>query len=195
MERIMLRQLPLWIGTALAVAGCSGASGPAEDGRLPPMQEPAGEQQVRHVTLEPTEGHTASGMLTLSQAAGGLRVTGRLAGLPAGRELAFHVHEVGDCSAPDAASAGEHFNPDAQPHGGPDSERRHAGDMPNLDVDAEGVAEVDVLVADLQLDGPADRRVDTRAIVVHAEADDYETQPSGDSGDRIACGVIGAAHR
>jgi Cu-Zn family superoxide dismutase len=168
-------------------AGCSDA--PERDAL--PDTTPATQATV-HVSLAPTRGQTAAGMLVVTDTTNGIRITGRLSGLPADRRLGFHVHETGDCSAPDASSAGEHFNPTQQPHGDPSQTLSHAGDMPNLDVDAEGVADVDVTVDGVLIDAPAARSVRQRALVVHAAPDDYKTQPSGGSGDRIACGVIGA---
>jgi superoxide dismutase, Cu-Zn family len=111
-------------------------------------------------------------------------------GLRPKSEFGFHVHEKGDCSAPDATSAGEHFNPAAQPHGDPRSTPHHAGDLLNVRSDAQGVAEIDVDVPDLTLHSNSPTDIAGKALVVHAKPDDYSTQPSGNSGDRIACGVI-----
>jgi Cu-Zn family superoxide dismutase len=147
------------------------------------------------VAMRATAGHAANGHLSLSRSGEGVRILGALAGLPAGSEHGFHVHEVGDCSAPDASSAGAHFNPDAAPHGRPDGAAHHAGDLPNLRADANGNIAVDVVSQALALGTGDARDIAGRAIVLHAEPDDYRSQPAGASGDRIACGVIGAAPR
>jgi Cu-Zn family superoxide dismutase len=146
-----------------------------------------------HVAIEPTEGNRAVGALMLAQTDDGVEITGRISGLPADRDVAIHIHEIGDCSAPDASTTGEHLNPDNEPHGDPDTDMHHLGDMPNLDVDDDGVAEVDVSIDGAMLGGSASRTLLNRAIVIHAEADDFETQPAGGSGDRIGCGTIPAS--
>jgi superoxide dismutase, Cu-Zn family len=184
----MVRSLVLLMGAALVLTGCE---------RAPERQPQAGEiaagpQPGLQVVVEPVSGSTVSGRLAVSQTSDGVTIRGRLSGLPADRRLGFHVHERGDCAAPASGSAGNHFNPDQLPHGNPDGDRHHAGDMPNLDVDSQGVADVDVTLNGLVIDGPAARSIRQRAVVVHAQADDYETQPSGASGDVIACGVISA---
>lgn len=143
------------------------------------------------VTLQPAAGATAGGTLNFAIAAGGVRMTGGLTGLDANGTHAVHIHENGDCSAPDFESAGEHFDPDGQPHGdragdGP----HHAGDMPNQVADAAGNVRVDQLLTGLRIDSGDAHDIVGKAVVVHAKADDYTTQPSGDSGGRIACGVI-----
>lgn len=142
------------------------------------------------VVLKPTQGHTAAGTMTLRAEAGGVRIRGELTGLKPGSEHGFHIHENGDCSAPDATSAGGHFNPTAQPHGSMDADAHHAGDMPNQRANAEDVADVNALVRDISLDGNSDENVIGRALVVHEQPDDYKSQPSGNAGPRIACGVI-----
>jgi Cu-Zn family superoxide dismutase len=147
------------------------------------------------VAMQPTSGHQANGHLSLSRSGDGVRILGALAGLAPGGEHGFHVHETGDCSAPDASSAGPHFNPDAAPHGHPDAGSHHAGDLPNLRADANGSIAVDIVSRALALGTGDARDISGRAIVLHAQPDDYRTQPAGASGDRIACGVIGDAPR
>jgi superoxide dismutase, Cu-Zn family len=110
--------------------------------------------------------------------------------LPPDSELGFHIHERGDCSAPDGSSAGEHFNPTDQQHGHPDSKARHGGDMVNLKSNAQGIAQVDLVVEGVSLHEGRPTDVLGKALVVHAKPDDYKSQPAGNSGDRIACGVI-----
>jgi Cu-Zn family superoxide dismutase len=149
------------------------------------------------VVLKPTQGHSAAGTLSLRAEDGGVRITGAITGLKPDSEHGFHIHEHGDCSAPDATSAGGHFNPTGQPHGSMDSGAHHVGDMPNQRANAEGVANVDVLVPAISLDPGNNANVIGRALVVHQNPDDYKSQPAGDAGPRIACGVVtsgGAPH-
>lgn len=140
--------------------------------------------------LMPTQGHSTGGELSLQVENGALRVTGRVTGLTTPAAHGFHIHEIGNCSAPDASSAGDHFNPTALPHGQLGTGTHHAGDMPNLSADAQGEAQVDLLLPALEIGSNGPRDVLGRAVVVHEQADDYTTQPSGNSGARIACGVI-----
>jgi Cu-Zn family superoxide dismutase len=158
----------------------------------PPAPAPAESAgAVHHVTLAPTQGHTAAGALELTAADGGVAIKGHIMGLTPGAEQGFHIHEKGDCSAPDGSSAGGHFNPGMQAHGKPgDTAPHHAGDMLNLRADAQGMAEVDSHVDGVTLTGSGDTDVVGKSIVIHEKLDDYMTQPSGASGARIACGVI-----
>ena len=127
---------------------------------------------------------------------GGVRLTGEIGGLPGGSTHAIHIHEKGDCSAADATSAGGHFNPTSQQHGRRNPAGPHAGDLPNLVVDSSGRGQLEVsLPADHVATGAGTLFDDDgSAIVVHANADDEMTNDGpagpGNSGPRIACGVI-----
>ena len=118
----------------------------------------------------------------------GVHFTGKITGLPPGPH-GFHIHENGDCSAPDASSAGGHFNPAGVNHGRPDAEPHHAGDLGNIEADASGNAEVNIHVNGVTLAEGANS-IKGKAVIVHAAADDYATQPTGNAGARLACGVI-----
>ena len=140
------------------------------------------------VMLNPTAGQKANGIVRMAQEGDRVVVRARVSGLAPNREHGFHVHEKGDCSAPDASSAGEHLNPQGKLHGAPHADH-HAGDLPSLKADAAGVAATSFEVKGTLLGaGAADLM--GKALVVHADPDDYMTQPSGNSGKRIACGVI-----
>jgi Cu-Zn family superoxide dismutase len=141
-------------------------------------------------TLSPTQGNNVSGVVTFTKVDGGVKIVADVSGLTPGQH-GFHIHEFGDCSAPDAASAGGHFNPMHRQHGGPDSEMRHAGDFGNLDADASGKTHYERLDKVISLDGP--ESIIGHAVIVHAKADDLKSQPSGNAGARVACGVIGVA--
>lgn len=165
---------------------------PAEPAAPPPPPPPAppAVPVTAHVTLAPTEGNSASGHLMLSATDAGVRISGAISGVEADGTHAFHIHETGDCSAPDATSAGPHFNPHAQPHGHPGEGEHHVGDMLNLVADADGVLQVDRVATGATLGDGGATDVLGRAIILHAAADDYQSQPAGDAGARIACGVI-----
>jgi Cu-Zn family superoxide dismutase len=175
----------------LAFASIALLAGCATDNERGPAPPAAADSPARaHALLAPASDSDVSGTLSFVSSAEGVRITGRIAGLEPGSTHGFHIHENGNCSAPDASSAGGHFNPIQQPHGHPAEGPRHAGDLPNQQANAEGVATVDVLAHDVELGTGANTDIVGRAIVVHAKPDDYTSQPSGDSGARIACGVI-----
>jgi Cu-Zn family superoxide dismutase len=140
--------------------------------------------------LAPASGSLVSGKLMLMPMDNGVHVSGDIGGLAPGSSHGFHIHETGDCSAADASSAGGHFNPTASMHGKAEAGAHHAGDIDNIVADASGVAHVNAHVMGISLGGGAANDIAGRAFVVHAAADDYATQPSGNSGARIACGVV-----
>jgi Cu-Zn family superoxide dismutase len=154
----------------------------------PPPADPATAKHL--VDLMPGQGGEVAGTLELVSSGGAVAMTGLVTGLKPGSEHGIHIHEKGDCSSPDFKSAGDHFNPTSQPHGDPAMPPHHLGDIPNLKADEMGKAPVNARIEGVTLgdQGPTD--LVGRAVVVHAERDDYKTQPSGNSGDRIACGVI-----
>ena len=140
--------------------------------------------------LESTKGNTAKGTVTFTQVGDKVRVSAQLSGLKPDAEHGFHVHEKGDCSSGDGMSAGGHFNPASKSHGdyrqGGD---RHAGDMPNLKADAQGKASARFEVTGLTVGGGATDIVG-KGVIVHRDPDDYKSQPAGNAGPRLACGVI-----
>lgn len=137
--------------------------------------------------LAPTKDSNTRGEVTFTQEADGVRVVASFTGLAMG-EHGFHVHEKGDCSAPDAASAGGHFNPATKPHAAREAPERHVGDLGNLKADPYGLARVDFVDKQLSLSGASS--ILQRAVIVHANADDFKTQPTGNAGGRLACGVV-----
>lgn len=180
--------LPLVL--AMALAACASAPPPPAPPPAPPPPAPRSTAQEAVANLAPASASLVSGRLVLRPEAGGVRLRGEVGGLAPGSQHGFHVHEKGDCSAADASSAGGHFNPAAQPHGRSGHGAHHAGDADNLVADARGVAQVDVLLPGVTLGGGAGNDIAGRAIIVHAAPDDYTTQPTGNAGARIACGVI-----
>lgn len=142
------------------------------------------------VVLAPASASLVSGKLTLMPMGSGLHLRGEIGGLAPGSTHAIHIHEKGDCSAADATSAGGHFNPAAKPHGRVGHGDHHGGDMDNITANGEGVAAVNVHAEGVVLGGGAANDVIGRAVIVHAAQDDYATQPTGNAGARVACGVI-----
>jgi Cu-Zn family superoxide dismutase len=137
--------------------------------------------------LNPTKGSRVFGVVTFTAVDGAVSIVADIDGLEPGKH-GFHIHEFGNCSAPDGSSAGGHFNPMGHAHGGPDHAQRHLGDLGNVVADETGHAHYERLDKLIKLDGP--HTIVGRSVVVHANADDYTTQPAGNSGGRLACGVI-----
>ena len=141
--------------------------------------------------LQPTKGSKTFGEATFEQAGDKVRVVIFVQGLKPGQEHGLHIHEAGDCSSGDGMSAKGHFNPHDKPHGNPASAERHAGDLPSLKANKAGRGNVQVDVDGFTVTpGPAS--IIGRGLIVHADPDDYKTQPTGNAGARIACGVIRA---
>ena len=146
--------------------------------------------QTAKAALQTAEGKDA-GSVTLTQTPSGVLLALTVKGLPAG-EHAFHVHAVGKCEPP-FTSAGGHFNPGNKKHGMMAPDGAHAGDMPNLHIPASGELAVEVLNSAITLEKDKQNSVfdaDGSAVVIHAGKDDYKTDPTGDAGGRIACGVV-----
>nr|WP_315207663.1 superoxide dismutase family protein [uncultured Albidiferax sp.] len=139
--------------------------------------------------LAATTGNTATGSIQFTQLPGKVRVRGEVHGLQPNAVHGFHIHEKGDCSSGDGLSAGGHFNPGGHAHGAASGPMHHAGDLPSLRADASGKAQIDYETADLGV-GSGARDVAGRGLIVHKDPDDFTTQPTGNSGARIACGVI-----
>ena len=187
------------IGFAVILAACSkqqpqGAPRQPDQTTAAPAEKttPTESKQEAMVQVGPTQGNTVTGSLALSGTPEGVHITGSIQGLKPDAEFGFHIHEKGDCTAPDGSSAGGHFNPTQAQHGNPAGSSHHAGDMLNIKSDSQGIAQVDVTAAGTSLHGDPGTDVMGKAIVVHESADDYTTQPSGNSGKRVACGVIAA---
>lgn len=159
----------------VALAGCAGMN----------SSEPAAQARV-----EARSGSQVGGTVSFTPHADVVVVEAKLSGLTPGPH-GFHIHEAGDCSAADASSAKGHFNPMNHPHGHHGKAERHAGDLPNLVADANGNASYRAEVRGMQLTGGAGGILG-RSVVVHADPDDYQSQPAGNSGRRVGCGIIAA---
>jgi Cu-Zn family superoxide dismutase len=151
---------------------------------------PAAQQAV--AVLHPTADQHCHGVVRFTQEGESVKVVAELEGLTPGHKHAFHIHQYGDCSAPDGMSAGGHYNPEGHQHGLPDTENRHAGDLGNVQADEQGKAHYEITVNNISISGQKNPIVG-RAVIVHAKPDDGG-QPVGNAGARIGCGVIGIAN-
>jgi Cu-Zn family superoxide dismutase len=140
-------------------------------------------------TVKPYADHNISGTITFTKVANGIQIVADVDGLTPGKH-GFHVHEHGDCSGTDGMKAGGHFNPTNTKHGGPDSAERHVGDFGNLEADEDGHAHYDRVDTVITFEGT--NSILDRSIIIHADPDDLVTQPTGNSGARVACGKIEA---
>ena len=140
--------------------------------------------------LQATRGNTATGEVSFVESGGMVRVRGEVRGLKPGAEHGFHVHEKGDCSSGDGMSTGGHFNPEGKAHGQHGAAGgHHAGDLPSLKADANGVARFDFETQAVRV-SEGSTSVVGRGLIVHRDPDDYKTQPTGNAGPRLACAVI-----
>ena len=143
--------------------------------------------------LHPTAGNKAHGLVRFTQEGDSVKVVANLEGLNPGQKHAMHIHQFGDCSAPDAMSAGGHYNPEGHPHGLPESgSPRHAGDLGNVQADSDGKAHYEITVNNISIAGTKNPIIG-RGLIVHAQPD-TGAQPVGNAGGRIACGVVGVAN-
>lgn len=181
----------VWTGFTILLSTVGLVVGIADKNR----QDHSNAMQAKDVTipqrgvavLRATRGQKVRGAIVLTQTKDGVRLRGRVLGLKPGKH-GFHIHEFGDLRSPDGNSAGGHFAPHGHRHGGPNDAKRHAGDLGNITAASNGTATVDVLAKGVKL-----HFVVGRAIVVHANADDFKSQPSGNAGPRVALGVVGFA--
>jgi superoxide dismutase, Cu-Zn family len=161
-----------FVATTFVVACASYPAGPSATARL-----------------EPTKGNSVSGEVKFAQRGERVVVSGEITGLAPNSEHGFHVHDKGDCSSGDGMSTGGHFNPTGKPHGAHDAGEHHAGDLVSLKADASGVAKFNFESTSITVgNGPSD--VVGHGLIVHRDADDFKTQPTGNAGPRLACAVI-----
>ena len=181
----MKTSLMFTAATSLMLGACASAP-PAPKAVVPAVSA----AQAGTVNLASSSGSLVSGKLTLRPMGDGVHISGTVGGFTGNGQHGIHVHEKGDCTAVDASSAGGHFNPAATVHGRAGSGAHHAGDMDNLTADSQGVARIDIHLQGVTLGGGAANDIAGRALVVHMAPDDYRSQPAGNSGARVACGII-----
>ena len=151
--------------------------------------EPSGDPERAVAELSPRSGSDVTGevVFTEDRATEAVRLRVQVNGLSPGKH-GFHIHARGDCSAGDASTAGGHYNPDGFRHGSPENAEHHAGDLGNLTAGENGAVDTTMTFDHLALSG--DESIIGRAVIVHGAADDFTSQPSGDAGERVGCGVI-----
>lgn len=137
--------------------------------------------------INPTKNNRVQGVVTFTKVEDGVLIVADIENLEPGKH-GFHIHEFGDCSAPDGSSAGGHFNPKNTKHGAPDAIERHAGDLGNLAADERGRAHYRRVDKVITLEGES--TIIGRSVIIHANEDDFKTQPTGNAGGRVGCGVI-----
>ena len=188
---LMRAALVLLLAGSAVMMGCAGGDDDADLDIDTTMTDTTGafgsEMERAVVELEPTEGNSVVGTATFTSENGSVRIEATVSGLAPGMH-GIHVHENGDCSAPDASSAGGHFNPDSSMHGGPDAQERHVGDLGNLEAGQDSTAQYNRVDNIITLSGP--NSIVGKALVIHSDEDDLTSQPTGNAGDRVACGVI-----
>ncbi len=184
--------LVLMLG-AVVVFGCGGREEAApEPAPAPaPVERAAPEMMSASAMLQARADQTATGDVLFEQpAAGGpVSISASVEGAPPGTH-GLHIHETGDCSAEDFTSAGGHFNPAGAPHGGPMDAVRHAGDLGNIEIGEDGSGTLELTSDLITLAADEATSILGRAVILHEGADDLVTQPTGDAGGRIACGLI-----
>ena len=142
--------------------------------------------------IQPASSSNCHGIVHFTQTGDTVKVVADIEGLTPGAQHGFHIHEFGDCSAPDATSAGSHYDADhTMHHGRPEDQNKHSGDLGNLQADSAGKAHYEATVKGISIAGPHAPIVG-HAVIIHAKADDFG-QPVGNAGGRIGCGVIGLA--
>ena len=173
----------LLCGSALAMTGCQTVENQMQTGN--PLNQPALKSTIKTVDGKEKE----VGQMFLRPVDGGVQVYGKLMNLQPGKTVALHIHETGSC-ADMGKAAGGHFNPDNKPHSNPDDMNGHAGDLPNLTANEDGVATINYVNKKISAAEAGKYSVNRLAFIVHANADDYKSQPAGNAGDRVACGII-----
>lgn len=193
-KKSTMRNLLVSLLTLFLLASCSQGdmSDSATETEMEETVVNAPEITKATAVLSPTDGNQTAGVVTLTQTDEGVRVEATVSGLDAESRHGFHIHQFGDCRAPDGTSAGGHFNPEDVEHGAPTADIRHVGDLGNLPSNAQGTADVDFIDTHVELNGP--NSVLGRGVIVHAGTDDFQSQPTGAAGSRLACGVIGVAN-
>jgi Cu-Zn family superoxide dismutase len=154
-------------------------------------EPPKAEPRTLEVTIEPKSGSKLKGKATLTEVEGGVKVALSVEGVKPGGDHGAHIHEKGDCSAPDGASAGGHFNPQGNDHGLPTVAKRHLGDLGNLVIGKDGKGSLEITIPGANLKAGDPNSFAGKSIIVHAKKDDGG-QPTGNAGGRIGCGVIGS---
>ncbi len=194
-QRRTVLNLLIAAATLFAVQSCTYSTKP-DQGSDSSMQsatnvtEPEATVNKAVCVLHPTEGNDVHGLVTFTRSGSDIKIVADIEGLAPGKH-GFHIHQWGDCSAPDGTSAGGHFNPENTEHGGPSDAERHVGDLGNITAGDDGTAHLEMTDSMIAFSGK--HSIIGRGIIVHAGEDDLTSQPTGAAGARVACGVIGIA--
>ena len=180
-----MKKLLSIIAALLLISACA-----VEETQEVTEEYPQVEQAV--AVVQPTDGNVTSGVVTFTQTDNGVRVEATVSGLEPESLHGFHIHEYGDCRAADGTSAGGHYNPTDMQHGAPTDAERHMGDLGNLAAGEDGIAVLEYVDEKLVLSGT--KSIVGYGVIVHAERDDLTSQPTGDAGPRLGCGVVGVAN-
>jgi Cu-Zn family superoxide dismutase len=188
----------LFASTSLVLAACGGGQQSSEPPAVPAAlaasaatdasAAPSAGKTVE-VTIQAKSGSQVSGKATLTETSEGVKVVLALEHVPTAGEHGAHVHEKGDCSAPDGSSAGGHFNPAGNPHALPANSPHHLGDLGNITIDKDGNGHLDIVAAGANLKDGDPNSFLGRSIIIHEKKDDGG-QPTGNAGGRIGCGEI-----
>lgn len=187
--KIILSAVALMLGTTAysqQMQGMPGMQHPGE-GTMPGQRI---EITKAIAVLSPAPNSKVQGVVTFEKTDKGIKIVADVTGLTPGKH-GFHIHEFGDCSSADYASAGSHFMITGESHGAPGGPESHKGDMGNLEADASGTAHLEWVDPGISFHGP--NSILGRSVIVHEKEDDLKTQPTGNAGARIACGTIGIA--
>lgn len=171
-----MKQFAIAASLAVLITGCAGTAEQTE--------------ATASVTLEPRSGSNVRGTITFTQVGPDIvRVSGEVSGHTKGPK-GFHIHEKGDCSDPKGMSTGGHFNPHGHKHSGPYEHARHAGDLGNINFNDQGAAKINFVVGGISVSSTQKDGIIGRSVIIHAAADDFKTDPTGNAGGRVACGII-----
>ena len=185
MKRIQIVQISIIALSVLVLGGCSTNGRKSEDSGSDGQTSKTRQSAI--AVLSPAPDGKVRGTVTFTEETEGVRVTASVEGLTPGQH-GFHIHDKGDCSAADFSSAGGHFNPMGTPHGSPTDPQHHAGDFGNLEANQQGIARYERVFTWLTFKGT--NSIVGHSMIVHEKPDDLKTQPSGNAGARLACGVI-----
>lgn len=177
----------------LSLSACNtGNKQTGEDQPGSAEQQTQEQARTATATMEPASGSNVSGEVSFTEENGSVRMELSVENLPAG-EHAVHLHEHGDCSAEDASSAGGHWNPTMKPHGKRGSGSAfHKGDIDNMNAGDDGKGTLTLTIEGWSIGGPDSTNIVGKSVIIHERADDFTSQPAGDAGSRISCGVIKA---
>jgi Cu-Zn family superoxide dismutase len=176
----MMKPTTMLLAVALAAAATATLSG---------RQAARPAEAAAAAKIEAKSGSAVAGEATFSASAGKVTMRVTVTGLPPGTH-AMHLHEKGDCSDPEAKAAGAHWNPSNEAHGRWGHGAFHHGDIGNLEANAKGEATLTFTTDLWTIGGPASSDIVGRSVIVHEKADDFQTQPTGNAGGRVGCGVI-----